>query len=99
MSQVTKIGDICVGVCPAHGGLISFCSVLISGAATVLVDGQACGNLTSIGASSCGHPTVAISGSSTVLAEGFQVHRIGDIDVNPGSGTVVSGSPDVDAGD
>lgn len=98
MSRVSKVGDICIGVCPKHGGPLTFCSVLVSGAASVLIDSQSCGNMASVGISSCGHPTIAVTGSSTVTAETYPIHRIGDIDINPGSGVMVTGSGDVSAG-
>ena len=44
---------------------------------------QVC-RVTDIGIATCGHPTVAITGSQSVKAEKSPIHRHGDTGVNAG---------------
>jgi len=101
MPPVCTVGDIGVGVCPAHyPSPIPFVTNFSQGVPTVNANGQ---NIITIGGSgnaSCGHNTIALSGSSTVMAGGMGVHRLGDSGIGSGGGayTVTSGQPNVNAG-
>ena len=95
---ISKIGDTGIGTCPAHKSTKIYTVTFISGASTVNVNGVPAANLTTVGIASCGHPTIAISVSATVYANGTGVHRIGDSGLNYGSYTVVSGSGNVNSG-
>lgn len=97
-SPVSKVGDVGIGVCPCHLSPVGYNTVFISGASSVNTSGAATCNLTTIGIASCGHPTVVLSVSSTVTAEGTGVHRIGDVGENCGAYVTVSGSSNVTAG-
>lgn len=95
MPGVVRIGDIGIGVCPAHVSPVSFITVITSGAANTLFNnGLAVAHVGTIGVSSCGHNTVAVNGSAKLTVEGSPVHRIGDTCVNPGAAAMVSGSSD-----
>ena len=98
MSGVCTVGSIGIGVCPCHLTPVSYTTIFVSGAATVNANGSPVANLTSIGISSCGHPTVALTVSATVNANSSGAHRIGDLGSNCGSYTALTGSEDVISG-
>lgn len=99
MSQpVTRISDLGEGTCPEHG---DYTTTQITAASTVYTNnlGQ-CVIASTTGEQSCGHVSIATTGSTTVFAENLAVHRIADIGEG-GAGdtyTVITGSPDVYAG-
>ena len=92
------IGSIGVGTCPAHKSSRSYTTSIVSGAVSVLSEGSPTATIISTGIATCGHPTIVISFSSTVYAEGGGIHRIGDVGTNPGAYTLVSGTPTVISG-
>lgn len=98
MSGVSRVGDMGVGTCPCHLSPVGYTTIFMSGASTVLTNGSITCNLTTIGIASCGHPTIALTVSGTVNAEGSGVHRIGDQGANCGGYVTVTGSDDVIAG-
>jgi hypothetical protein len=69
------------------------------GATTVLTEGSGTVNATGLAIGSCGHPVSVLNFSTTVLAEGSGVHRLGDSGMGcnnvattiTGSATVISG--------
>lgn len=95
MPGVTRVGDIGVGVCPHHSSPENYTTVFVSGAEDVFSNDQANCFVGSIGVSTCGHQTIAISGADDVTADGIGVHRVGDVGMNYGPYVVVSGSDDV----
>lgn len=101
MPAQCRVGDIGVGVCCCHSGCIGYVTTFITGASSPPVNANsliAC-IIGTIGVSSCGHPTTALTGSATVRHNGSGAHRIGDTGANCGGPyTAVSGSPDVNAG-
>lgn len=99
MPAVARQGDIGVGVCPLHNGPQGYNTVLGVGAVTVFTNGKSQANIGTPGIASCGHPTIATTGSGSVTAETKGVHRVGDSGQNPGPYTVTTGSPNVTAGD
>lgn len=96
--QQSRIGDIGLGVCPHHTHPESYTTVFVSGADSVLVNDSPCAIVGTIGISTCGHMTVALTGSTTVTSENQANHRIGDIGINYGLYTTVTGSNDVFTG-
>ena len=46
-----------------------------------------------VGVASCGHATIALSGSPTTMTDKLPVHRVGDTGANCGAYISVSGSP------
>ena len=96
MTSVATVGCIGVGTCPKHKKPRPYVTTFISGANTVLVNGQpvAVAGVT-MGVSSCGHPTIAITGAPTHFAEGAPLHRVGDMGQNFGPYIVTTGSPNV----
>lgn len=92
MSGLGKLGSQGIGTCPCHRSPQDYITTIISGATTVNVNGVSAAQVGSLGVSTCGHMTVALSGSSSVFAEGKQVHRVGDTGENCGPYTLISGS-------
>ena len=93
--QVARVGDIGVGVCLGHKDPTSFVTVFVSGDPIVSADGRAIATVGTIGIASCGHVTVAVSGSElSKMCGGLGIHRVGDVGISSGGGVyvVVSGS-------
>lgn len=94
-----RIGDPCSGICYSHPNPVPWTGIVISGAATVLVNGMPSSIVTSIVAGSCGHTFTVISGSPTVFAMGMPKGRAVIDLIGPGSGTgtgqIILGSPNV----
>lgn len=100
MSAVGIVGSIGVGSCPRHRRVTSYTTIIVSGAPTVLSNGaQVAQAGVSIGVSSCGHATLALTGSVSVRAEGAGVHRVGDMGRNFGPYILTSGAANVLAGE
>ena len=95
MPAQTRIGDIGIGVCPCHKSPVGYVTVFSTGASSVQTNNLTSCIVGSIGIASCGHPTVALTGSPNVFHENSAAHRIGDVGANCGPYTVVSGSPNV----
>jgi len=98
MPAHSRVGDIGIGVCPCHIVPVGYITVYATGASSVKTNGRTTTHITTIGISTCGHPTVALTGSSTVVAESQKVHRIGDMGVNCGPYISVGGSADTFSG-
>lgn len=98
MTLQSRVGDIGIGVCPCHTSPVTYTTVFSTGAASVITNGPISAIVSSVGISSCGHPTIALSGSRTVIKEGKSSHRIGDTGANCGPYVSVSGSENVDVG-
>ena len=94
---VARVGDMGIGVCPCHLAPVSYTTIFIDGAPANFTDDLNTCWVTTIGLSSCGHPTVAVTGSPNVDISGNAVHRVGDTGHNCGNYTVVTGSPNVDS--
>lgn len=93
-------GSIGNGLCPNHPPLppVSYQTVLVTGAPTVLTNGTPTGIVSCLGVSSCGHTTIALIGSVTVISNGQPTHRVGDLGQNFGQYVLVTGSPNVFSG-
>lgn len=96
--SASKVGDMGIGVCPCHVSPVSYTTIFVSGAPTVNINGVSAANITTVGISSCGHPTIVLSSSGTVFANGGGLHRVGDQGQNCGNYVVVTGSPNVSSG-
>lgn len=100
--QVARIGDQGQGICYAHSSPRPFTTTFVSGDETVNLNEKQMCTIGTLGVTSCGHRTMATTGSSTVFGtDGKAVHRVGDtgIVIEGGTYVVVSGSSDVFAGD
>lgn len=95
MPGLARITDIGVGTCPCHDDPESYITTFITGATTVKTNGLDTTYIGTIGIASCGHPTTALTGSSSVYVEGSPVHRMGDTGANCGTYTVTTASPNV----
>ena len=99
MTGQARVGDIGVGTCNQHESPKNVTVTMVSGG-SVLTDGLPSCTVGSVGTASCGHPAVAMTGSSVCLVDGLPSHRIGDIgSIGSGTYVIVSGSPDVIKGD
>lgn len=100
MPAATYITCYGIGSCPSHSGSVNYTTVFSSNPIdTVTTNTQGKCVVGTIGISTCGHPTIAMTGSGTVTAGTKPVHRIGDMGENAGPYTVTTGSGDVNVGD
>ena len=93
-----KVGSIGIGTCPCHNGSVNYTTVIADGAITVTSEGVETAIVTSMGIASCGHPTIATTGSSTVFHENQSAHRVGDLGQNCGPYTLVTGCDTINVG-
>jgi len=98
MPAHSRVGDSGIGICPCHIVPVPYITIFATGASSVKTNGKTTTHITSVGIATCGHPTVALTGSSTVFAENQKVHRIGDTGVNCGPYTSITGSPNTNSG-
>jgi hypothetical protein len=92
-----RVGDTGIGICPNHNTPQQYTTVFVTGAKNVFVNGLECALVdVTIGISSCGHPTIAITGSTKTFRENHACHRLGDIGINYGPYSVVTASENVD---
>lgn len=92
MSNVSRIGDIAVGICCCHSDppCVPWVGICASGAGTVITEGNP---TTRIGDIFVGcHVGIVASGANTVIAEDSPVARIGDSIVGCPTGTIVTGA-------
>lgn len=95
MPAQARIGDIGIGVCPCHKSPVGYITVFATGASSVQANNLTSCIISTVGIASCGHPTVALTGSPDVYHENMSAHRVGDMGANCGPYVVVTGSPDV----
>jgi hypothetical protein len=95
--QVCRVGDTGVGVCPCHGVPVVYTTTFHDCSPVHTTDGLNTAVITSVGISTCGHPTVALTGSPVSDVQGLAVHRIGDTGANCGGYVAITGSPYVDS--
>lgn len=90
-----RIGDTGSGVCPAHVSPKTYITVFNMGANYVITNGRPSAYVGSVGISTCGHPTVALMGSPSIILESRGSHRVGDTGSNAGAYVAIMGSPNV----
>lgn len=95
MAASSRVSDIGIGVCPAHVVPITYTTTFITGADKIGMESLPMAFVTSIGISTCGHPTVAITGAPKMGAQSQQDHRVGDMGTNPGKYVSITGSPKI----
>lgn len=85
---ICRMGDTGMGGCThaSHAPLIPFpyTTVFSVGTPNVLTNGLPTIVMGAVGLSSCGHPTVALLASTTVMANSIGVHRMLDTGANFG---------------
>ena len=92
MPSMARLGDLGVGVCCCHKNPQPYVTVFVSGAITVGNDKLDTSVISTVGVSSCGHPTIALTGSPSVFAEKKAVHRVGDTGANCSPYVTITGS-------
>lgn len=95
MAGRCRMGDTGAGVCPSHSPPKNYITVFNIGANTVNTNSKPSITIGSVGISDCGHPTVALVGSATVIIESKGSHRIGDTGSNAGAYVALTGSINV----
>ena len=95
MPAVCRTGDTGVGICPHHSSPQNYVTVFSSGATDVNSNDLANCFVGTVGVSTCGHPTIALTGSDNSTADGLGLHRVGDVGANYGPYTAATGSDDV----
>ena len=78
MSLIARTTDLCACVCSCHPTPIGTIGTFITGASTVITEGERTVRLGDIAICSCGHITIAVTSASTVCAEDILVSRLGD---------------------
>lgn len=103
-AEVARLGDTGSGICNGHSGGSRQVTVTFTGNgdSKTSVNGQSLCTVGTVGLASCGHTTVATTGTVSILTvDGFGLHRVGDQgDILDGSNvvgsyTVTSGSTTV----
>lgn len=95
----SRVGDIGMGVCLAHGIPIPINVIILQGALLKNAFGQPIAQIGSQGLCSCGHMSIALQGAATVKALGIGVHRVGDMGLPPaGNYVMTQGAPTVLSG-
>lgn len=92
--QVSKINDIGMGYCPSCEHTVS--GKIITGNATVIVNGQALAYMNCVFQGSCGH-TSRIIASSKNLTSGQPISRMNDTIIGAINGSIKSGSANVNS--
>jgi len=94
MPPLVCVGDICVGVCPAHTNPQGYTGTFVTGNPIVkgATPGIAVGD---VAVATCGHPVVALSGSAITNLTGKPAHRVGDVGTNPGPCVSMTGNPKI----
>jgi uncharacterized Zn-binding protein involved in type VI secretion len=100
MPNDSRITDVGVGVCCCHCPIccIGMSGNLITGASTVLYEGQPSSRISDTVLGGCGHTGTMVGGSSTVIIEGMGTSRIGDSFVGCFSGSLVTGASTIISG-
>lgn len=93
----SRTGDIGIGICPAHQTPVTYITTLVSSNPNVTADGIPIITVGDIGISTCGHATIALTGSTFGNINSKKIHRISDTGSNPGPYTVINGSSTVDS--
>lgn len=102
MTGIARIGDIIEGKCKNHSDTTG---TIITGSTDVMINSTGVATVNSVGQLDCNnaHQTISITGGGTVLVNGLQIHRIGDISAgDPNDSdlfTCITGSTDVIADD
>lgn len=98
MKSICRVGDSGSGYCDLHEHRIPITVTLTSGEIDIETEGLPTATVGSTGIASCGHPTVALTGSVNYTVNGKGVHRVGDQGTT-GSGvyTMTTGSLTVDS--
>lgn len=95
MIPASRVSDLGLGICYLHDDPVVYITTIVSGASRTLTNKLPTAFIGSIGCASCGHSTVALTGSPDTIYENSPVHRLGDLGTT-GGGTynMITGSPD-----
>lgn len=101
LKEVCRIGDTGTGICYAHPSPTEFTTTFVSNpGTTVTADGRIICTVGAIGTTTCGHHTIAMTGSGESKDPlGHAFHRVGDTGVvvenTEGTYVAITGSPTV----
>jgi uncharacterized Zn-binding protein involved in type VI secretion len=100
MPGIARVGDLGVGTCCCHSDptCISMQGTILTGAATVNVNGLGAARVSDIIIGYCGHVGIIITGSGTVNGNGLGMARLGDFFTGCFFGTIITGSTNVNSG-
>jgi len=100
MPAAARLYDIWSGVCVCHNPPIAMSGPIItaSGDTNTNADGRGQARLLDTTIGGCGHTGIIITGSSNVICNGRGVARLGDSVTGCNVGTIVTASPNVNAG-
>lgn len=95
--NVSRIGDIGVGICYAHDPPIPATGPIVEGAVNVFANGINVARITDtvVTFHNSSHSGNIVEGSPSVFANGLNVARIGDLFTGIFVGTLVEGAPTV----
>jgi len=79
MAKVCRVGDTGSGTCFLHGTPQAYTTTFIANDSVVTNQGTQVIRVGDIGNASCGHQTIATTGSGTSGADGKAFHRTGDV--------------------
>jgi uncharacterized Zn-binding protein involved in type VI secretion len=94
----SRLGDTCVGFCPAHEFPQMVTGIIMGGAFNVMTNMMPTARMGDMVQGSCGHTANIVSGSATVRSGGMGNARMGDSVAGVWTGTVMQGSPNVFSG-
>jgi hypothetical protein len=94
MPAISRVGDLGYGICYGHDTPQTVTVEILTGADTVLTNGQPTCFVSSIGVASCGHTTEQLIGSEDAFAMGPGISRVGDMGQisGPGNYELLTGS-------
>ena len=97
MAIDARTGDVFVGACCCHSHptCIPMAGIIVSGCGSTSSSALQEARVGDVGVGYCGHPTVIITGSSTVTINNQANSRVGDVVAGCVNGVIVSGNESV----
>jgi len=97
MSADARTGDIFAGVCccKPHPKCVNMVGIIVNGCDSASSKGLQEARVGDIGIGSCGHPTLIITGSSTVTINNQANARVGDLVAGCINGVIITGANNV----
>lgn len=93
-----RISDQTFGTCSAHTGSISTGGIILTGSPNVMEGGLNAAGIGDVVLGYCGHVSVIVTGSGTVMVNGKPHARLTDMFTGSYIGTIISGCGNVMVG-